>query len=228
MGAAGARILVVEDDPDLALLSMGVLQRAGYEVMVAHTGAEGIRISREHLPDLTILDFELPDMDAIEVLDLIRDGADRAPNPVLILTGARHGASDQIRGLEHGATDYLAKGIDRAIFLARVKTALREHRGEEGAIRRGALLIDSRAGTVQLDGRPLHLDRKPMLLLYQLAKQEGAVLTREELLRLVWSSSYEGFERSVDQAVYAARKALGDPHWIQTIAGFGYRFHTLR
>jgi DNA-binding response OmpR family regulator len=219
---------VVEDDPELASLSLGVLQRAGYEVMVAHTGAEGIRIAREHLPDLTLLDFELPDMDAIEVLDLIRDGADRTPSPVLILTGARHGTSDQVRGLEHGAADYLTKGVDRAIFLARIQAALREHRGEDGAIRRGAILIDPRTGTVRLDGRPIHLDKKPMLLLYQLAKQEGAVLTREELLRLVWSSQYEGFERSVDQAVYAARKALGEPNWIQTIAGFGYRFRTLR
>ena len=183
---------------------------------------------REHLPDPTMLELERAAREAVGVLDLSRDGADRAPNPVLILTGVRHGASDQIRGLEHGATDYLAKGIDRAIFLARVKAALREHRGEEGVIRRGVLQIDSRAGTVLLDGRPLHLDRKPMLLLYQLAKEEGAVLTREELLRLVWGSSYEGFERSVDQAVYSARKALGDPHWIQTIAGFGYRFRTLR
>jgi DNA-binding response OmpR family regulator len=228
VGVAGARILVVEDDPELASLSMGVLQRAGYEVLVAHTGAEGIRISREHLPDLTLLDFELPDMDAIEVLDLIRDGADRTPSPVLILTGARAGTSDQVRGLEHGATDYLAKGLDRAIFLARIQAALREHRAVDGAIRRGALLIDPRTGTIRLDGRPLDLDRKPLLLLYQLAKQEGAVLTREELLRLVWSSEYDGFERSVDQAVYSARKALGDPHWIQTIAGFGYRFRTLR
>jgi two-component system response regulator RstA len=228
VGAAGARILVVEDDPELASLSMGVLERAGYEVMVAHTGAEGIRISREHLPDLTLLDFELPDMDAIEVLDVIRDGAERTPSPVLILTGARHGASDQVRGLEHGATDYLAKGLDRAIFLARIRATLREHRRDDGAIRRGALLIDPRSGTVRLDGGVLHLDRTPMLLLYQLAKQEGAVLTREELLRLVWNSNYIGFERSVDQAVYSVRKSLGDPHWIQTIAGFGYRFRVLR
>ena len=166
-------------------------------------------------------------MDAIEVLDLIRDGAERTPSPVLILTGARHGASDQVRGLEHGATDYLAKGVDRAIFLARIQAALREHRGEDGAIRRGALLIDPRVGTVTLAGKILDLDRKPLLLLYQLAKHEGGVLTREELLRLVWSSHYGGFERSVDQAVYSARKALGDARWIQTIAGFGYRFRTL-
>ena len=218
---------MVEDDPELASLSMGVLERAGYEVFVAHTGAEGLRISRERLPDLTILDFELPDMDAIEVLDLLREGAARTPSPVLILTGARHGVSDQVRGLEHGATDYLAKGVDRAIFLARIQAALREHQGEDGAVRRGSLLLDPRTGTATLAGRRLDLDRKPMLLLYQLARQEGAVLTREELLRLVWSTDYEGFERSVDQAVYSARKALGDPRWIQTISGFGYRFRTL-
>ena len=227
MGAEAARILVVEDDPELASLSMGVLERAGYEVLVAHTGAEGVRISREKLPDLTILDFELPDMDAIEVLDLLREGAARTPSPVLILTGARQAVSDQVRGLEHGATDYLTKGLDRAIFLARVQAALREHRGDDAAIRRGVLLLDPRTGTATLAGRRLDLDRKPMLLLYQLARHEGAVLTREELLRLVWSTGYEGFEHSVDQAVYSARKALGDPRWIQTITGFGYRFRTL-
>jgi len=227
VGAEAARILVVEDDPELASLSMGVLERAGYEVLIAHTGAEGVRISREQLPDLTILDFELPDMDAIEVLDLMREGAPRTPSPVLILTGARQAVSDQVRGLEHGATDYLTKGLDRAIFLARVQAALREHRGDDAAIRRGVLLLDPRSGIATLAGRRLDLDRKPMLLLYQLARHEGAVFTREELLRLVWSTDYEGFEHSVDQAVYSARKALGDPRWIQTITGFGYRFRTL-
>ena len=224
MGEWLARILVVEDDPELASLSMGVLERAGYEVMVAHTGADGVRISREALPDLTILDFELPDMDAIEVLDLLREGAARTPNPVLILTGARRGTSDQVRGLEHGASDYLAKGIDRAVFLARIQSALREHRADDHAVRRGGLVVDPRKGSVILNGKAVHLDRKPLLLLYQLAKRDGGVVTREELLRLVWSSEYDGFERSVDQAVYSARKALGDHRWIKTIAGYGYRF----
>jgi DNA-binding response OmpR family regulator len=227
VGEAAARILVVEDDPELAHLSMGVLERAGYDVLVAHSGAEGVRISREALPDLTILDFELPDMDAIEVLDQLRDGSPRTPNPVLILTGARHGASDQVRGLEHGASDYLAKGLDRAVFLARVQAALREHRSEDAAVRQGRLLIDARRGTVTLAGESIHMDRKPLLVLYQLAKRDGALMTREELLRTVWSTDYEGFERSVDQAVYSARKALGDHRWIQTVSGYGYRFRSL-
>jgi len=218
---------VVEDDPELAHLSRGVLERAGYQVLLAHTGADGIRITREELPDLTILDFELPDMDAIEVLDQLREGAARTPNPVLILTGARHGTSDQVRGLEHGASDYLAKGLDRAVFLARVQATLREHRTDDGAVRRGSLVVDARRGAVTLHGRPVKMDRKPLLVLYQLAKRDGATMTRDELLRTVWSTDYEGFERSVDQAVYSARKALGEHRWIQTVAGYGYRFRSL-
>jgi len=227
VGEAAARILVVEDDPELARLSSGLLERAGYHVLLAHTGADGIRITQEEVPDLTILDFELPDMDAIEMLDQLRDGGARTPNPVLILTGARHGASDQVRGLEHGASDYLAKGVDRAVFLARVQATLRDHRTDDAAVRQGALVIDARRGTVSLQGRPIHMDRKPLLVLYQLAKREGAVMTREELLRTVWSTDYEGFERSVDQAVYSARKALGEHRWIQTVSGYGYRFRRL-
>jgi DNA-binding response OmpR family regulator len=227
VGQGAARILVVEDDPELAHLSMGVLERAGYEVLVAHSGAEGLRISREAMPDLTILDFELPDMDAIEVLDQLRGGASRTPNPVLILTGARHAASDQVRGLEHGASDYLAKGLDRAVFLARVEAALREHRTDDGALRRGALLIDAKRGVVSLHGKELHMDRKPLLVVYQLARRDGGLVTRDELLRTVWGTDYEGFERSVDQAIYSARKALGDHRWIQTVAGYGYRFRIL-
>ena len=80
---------------------------------------------------------------------------------------------------------------------------------------------------VTLGGRSVHLDRTPTPLLDQLALRDGTVMTRDELLRLVWSTDYEGFERSVDQAVYSARKALGDQRWIQTISGYGYRFRTV-
>ena len=218
---------MVEDDPELARLSTGVLERAGYEVLVAHSGADCLRVSRESRPDLTILDFELPDMDAIEILDQLREGGARTPNPVLILTGARHGSSDQVRGLEHGATDYLAKGLDRAVFLARIQAALRSHRSDDSPMRAGSLLIDARRGLVEVHGKPVHMDRKPLQVLYQLARRDGALMTREELLNAVWSTSYEGFERSVDQAVYSARKALGDDRWIETVPGYGYRFHRL-
>ncbi len=226
VGGSAGRILVVEDDREQAMLAAGFLERAGYEVLVAHNGSDGLRIAHDSQPDLTLLDFELPDMDAIEVLDQLRGGAARIPAPVLILTGARHGASDQIRGLEHGATDYVVKGIDRAVLLTKIRAIIREHSTDDAVVRLGALVIDPREGLVTLNGNSVDIDRKPLLLLYYLAKREGNVLSREELLRTVWTTNYSGFERSVDQAVYAARKALGDRRWIQTVAGFGYRFRS--
>jgi DNA-binding response OmpR family regulator len=224
VGTAVERILLVEDDGEQASLAAGFLQRAGFEVRVASSGLECLRASDEFQPDLTLLDFELPDMDAIEILDQLRGSATRTPTPVLILTGARLGASDEIRGLEHGASDYIVKGIDRAVLLTKIRATIREHRTEDWVLRSGSLVIDVRSGTASLAGAPLDIDRKPLLVLHYLVRNEGRVVSREELLRAVWSSSYEGFERSVDQAIYAARKALGDRRWIQTIPGFGYRF----
>lgn len=224
MGGVGERILVVEDDPEQAMLSAGFLERAGYNVQVAHSGADGLRLAEEFQPDLTILDFELPDMDAIEILDQLRGSAPRTPRPVVILTGARHAASDQIRGLEHGASDYIVKGVDRAVLLTKIRATLRDHTTEDSVLRAGELSIDPREGTLTLADRSIHIDRKPLLVLYYLARREGTVVSRDELLRTIWGTDYLGFERSVDQAVYAARKALGDRRWIQTVAGFGYRF----
>lgn len=226
MAGIGERILVVEDDPEQAMISAGFLERAGYNVRVAHSGSEGLRLCQDFQPDLTILDFELPDMDAIEILDQLRGTSLRTPRPVVILTGARDAASDQIRGLEHGASDYIVKGMDRAVLLTKIRATLREHKDDDIVLRVGVLSINVREGTLTLAGRLIDIDRKPLLVLHHLARHEGNVVSRDELLRTVWGTAYEGFERSVDQAVYSARKALGDRRWIQTVAGFGYRFRS--
>lgn len=208
------------------MISAGFLERAGYDVQVAHTGSDGLRLCAEFQPDLTLLDFELPDMDAIEVLDQLRGTSPRTPRPVVILTGARDASSDQIRGLEHGASDYIVKGMDRAVLLTKIRATLREHKQDDFILHVGSLTINAREGTLLVGGRPVDIDRKPLLVLHYLARHEGTVVSRDELLRTVWGTAYAGFERSVDQAVYSARKALGDRHWIQTIAGFGYRFRS--
>lgn len=226
MRGLGERILVVEDDQEQAMISAGFLERAGYDVQVAHTGSDGLRLCAEFQPDLTLLDFELPDMDAIEVLDQLRGTSPRTPRPVVILTGARDASSDQIRGLEHGASDYIVKGMDRAVLLTKIRATLREHKQDDFILHVGSLTINAREGTLLVGGRPVDIDRKPLLVLHYLARHEGTVVSRDELLRTVWGTAYAGFERSVDQAVYSARKALGDRHWIQTIAGFGYRFRS--
>jgi len=219
-----ARILLVEDDARLAGLSAAMLRRAGFQVEIAATGTAAANAAKLRRPDLALLDYELPDMDGLEVLELFKEGADRPQFPVLILTGARYSSGDQVVGIERGAADYLVKGLDNQVLLAHIKAKLREANARPTRLRRGRLLLDVSSGQAWLDERRLDLDRKPFLVLYHLALAEGTTLSRDELLRRVWDSGYEKFERSVDQAVYSLRQAIGEPGWVETVHGFGYRF----
>jgi DNA-binding response OmpR family regulator len=173
-----------------------------------------------------LLDYDMPDMQAPEVLDELRSGAERMPFPVIIFTGARHSPGDQVMGIERGATDYIAKGTDRQVLLARVRGALREHASTNRVLVRGRLRIDAAKGQAFLESKALKLERRPLLMLELLAAREGDVVTRAELLELVWGSSYKGFEHSLEQAVYELRRVLKEPGWIETVRGIGYRFVT--
>jgi DNA-binding response OmpR family regulator len=166
----------------------------------------------------------MPDMQAPEVLDSLRSGAERVPFPVIILTGARHAPGDQVLGIERGATDYIVKGTDRQVLLARVRGALRERAAATGPVVRGRLRIDAARREARLGDRLLKLERRPMLMLQLLASRPGEVVLRSELLERVWGSSYMGFEHSVEQAVHQIRRELKEPDWIQTVRGTGYRF----
>lgn len=221
-----AKLLVVDDEPRTAEVTAELLRRAGYEVQVASTGAEAVVRSRSSAPDLMLLDYDMPDMQAPEVLDELRSGAERIPFPVIIFTGARHSPGDQVMGIERGATDYIAKGTDRQVLLARVRGALREHASTNRVLVRGRLRIDAAKGQAFLESKALKLERRPLLMLELLAAREGDVVTRAELLELVWGSSYKGFEHSLEQAVYELRRVLKEPGWIETVRGIGYRFVT--
>ena len=218
-----AKLLVVDDEPRTAELTADVLRRAGYAVEVAGSGTEALERVRIGSPDLMLLDYDMPDMEAPEVLDSLRSGADRIPFPVIILTGARHAPADQVVGLERGATYYIAKGTDRQVVLARVHGALRDRTLSAGAITRGRLRVDASRAEARLGDRLLKLDRRPLLLLETLANRPGEVVSRAELLEKVWGSSYRGFEHSVEQAVHQVRRELHEVGWIETVRGIGYR-----
>jgi two-component system, OmpR family, response regulator RegX3 len=224
--AAMAKLLVVDDEPRTAELTAELLRRAGYLVEVAVSGTEALARVRVSSPDLMLLDYEMPDMDAPAVLDQLRSGGGRIQFPVIILTGARHAAADQVVGIERGATDYIVKGTDRQVLLARVKGALRDRGTADHVVVRGRLRIDAARGEASLGARALKLERRPMLMLQLLAGRTGEVVTRAELLERVWGSSYAGFEHSVEQAVHEVRRALQEPGWIETVRGIGYKFVT--
>jgi len=222
-----AKLLVVDDEPRTAELTAEVLRRAGYDVDVAVSGTEALARIRVSSPDLMLLDYEMPDMEAPEILDQLRAGGDRIEFPVIILTGARHGAADQVVGLERGATDYIVKGTDRQVLLARVRGALRDRRTTDRVVVRGRLRIDAARGQAWLGERALKLERRPLLMLQLLAGRTGEVVTRAELLlERIWGSSYAGFEHSLEQAVHEVRRALKEPGWIETVRGIGYKFVT--
>src|SRR5207247_10775983 len=129
IGGVTARLLVVDDEARTAQLTADLLRRAGYTVDVAASGTEALERIRTGSPDLMLLDYEMPDMEAPEVLDSLRSGGARIPFPVIILTGARHSPADQVIGLERGATDFVVKGTDRQVVLARVPSGRRERAG---------------------------------------------------------------------------------------------------
>ncbi|TAN33370.1 response regulator transcription factor [bacterium] len=218
-----AKLLVVDDEPRTAELTAGLLRRAGYAVEVAGSGTEALERVRSSSPDLMLLDYEMPDMDAPEVLDSLRSGADRVAFPVIILTGARHAPADQVVGIERGATDYIVKGTDRQVLLARVRGALRERAPVTRIIASGRLRVDVASGQAWLGQRALKLERRPLLMLQLLASRSGEVVPRGELLERVWGSTYAGFEHSVEQAVHEIRRALKEPGWVETVRGIGYR-----
>ena len=218
-----AKLLVVDDEPRAAELTAELLRRAGYAVEIAISGTEALERVRLNSPDLMLLDYEMPDMEAPEVLDTLRAGADRIAFPVIILTGARHAPGDQVVGIEHGATDYIVKGTDRQVLLARVRGALRERAPEARVVVAGQLRIDLARGQATLGDRALKLERRPLHMLQLLASRPGEVVGRAELLERVWGTNYAGFEHSVEQAAHQIRRALMDPAWIETVRGIGYR-----
>jgi DNA-binding response OmpR family regulator len=218
-----AKLLVVDDEPRMAEITAEILRRAGYTVDVARSGTEALERVRITSPDLMLLDYEMPDMDAPEVLDSLRSGGDRIPFPVIILTGARHAPADQVVSIERGATDYIAKGTDRQVMLARVRGALRERASPVGAVVRGRLHVDAARGEARLGERTLKLERRPLLLLQILVNRSGEAVLRGELLERVWGTSYTGFEHSLEQAVHQVRRELKEPGWIETVRGIGYR-----
>ena len=221
------RLLVVDDEPAVALTTAELLKRSGYSVEVAGSGGEAVASCRQRAPDLMLLDYEMPDMDALDVLEALHEGDTPPPFPVLIFTGARLSPADQVLGLEAGARDYVWKGTSRQVLVARIRAALRD-RARPAVIQRGQLRIEVAAGRAYLSEKALDLDRTPFSVLQFLASREGQVVTKGELLSEIWGTDYIGLDHAVEQAVYALRVALQERGWIETVHRRGYRFVTLR
>ncbi|HEX9794788.1 MAG TPA: response regulator transcription factor [Planctomycetota bacterium] len=231
------RILLVEDDRELAELARVHLQEAGYGVEAVHDGATGNARARDGAFDLVILDLMLPGLDGLEICRRIRARA--SYTPTLILT-ARSAEVDRVLGLEVGADDYLTKPVSLRELVARVKAIFRRvdalangngggAAGSESVVLDfGALQIDPPRHQVVLRGRKVELTAREFDLLLHFATHPGRVFSRRELLDGVWGYAYEGYEHTVNSHINRLRSKIeadpGDPEWIHTVWGVGYRF----
>ena len=223
------RILVIEDNTDLAFGLVNNLEIEGYAVQVAPDGAAGVQRARETPPDLVILDLMLPKMDGFRVLRALRDGGFGAP--VLILT-ARGEEADKVKGLRLGADDYVTKPFGLMELLARVEALLRrrsrppEPRTED-VCRFGDVEFRPASRLVTKRGRPVDLAPKELDLLLALWCRRGEVVSRNDLLRDVWSYSPSAVTRTVDTHIGELRRKLEDepsaPRHILTARKAGYR-----
>ncbi|HVX38365.1 MAG TPA: response regulator transcription factor [Gemmatimonadaceae bacterium] len=227
------RILVVEDNRNLATGLRNNLEIEGYEVEVAHDGAGGLALARSSAPDLIVLDLMLPGMDGYRVLRTLReDGMD---TPVLILS-ARGEETDKVLGFHLGADDYVAKPFGLLELLARVDALMRRAASARGKPKLGAMVtfgdvqVDPGTHTVRRKGEGVVLRPKEYDLLIALLQRRGQVATRTELLEEVWGYSGEVYSRTVDTHVAELRRKLEDnpaePRHILTVRKTGYRIQS--
>ncbi|MCK0114178.1 response regulator transcription factor [Ornithinimicrobium sp. F0845] len=243
-GAAGsgaaasraARVLVVDDEKALADVVSRYLHRGGYDVTQAHDGLSALQLARALSPDVVVLDLNLPGRDGLDVCRELREFSDCY---VVMLT-ARVEEVDTLRGLSVGADDYVTKPFSPRELVARVDAMLRRPRQRTAAAGEpveqapgsqrewGGLVLDLESWQVTVDGKPVELTRTEFDLLDALSSTPGRVLSRPDLIVEVWGDSWVDDERLVDVHIAHLRRKLGDPagdpRFIRTVRGRGYRF----
>ena len=213
-------MLLVEDDDAIAEPLTAGLGRHGFQVSRARTGAEALAAPPH---EVVLLDLGLPDMDGIDVCRRLRAAS---AVPIIVVT-ARSEEIDRVLGLELGADDYVVKPFGFRELVARIRAVTRRTRRATGPVegpqRVGRLELDRRQRRVLLEGAEVTLTAKEFDLLALLAEDPGAVFARDQILEQVWDPHWFGPTKTLDVHVASLRKKLGDPGWIETVRGVGFR-----
>ncbi len=218
------RILIAEDDRDIADLVSHYVSKTGWSVHIAAAGDEALAYVRSHPVDAIVLDLMLPGMDGLDVCRALRADRATAGIPIIMLT-ARTDEADRVRGLELGADDYVAKPFSPNELMARLRAVLRRvHRSDATTLTCGPIVVDLERHTVSHDGVNVELTAKEFLLLQYLMEHRGRVLSRDLLLGDVWGYQYTGGTRTVDVHVRRLRQKLPSlVTGLVTIKQFGYK-----
>jgi len=219
------RVLVVEDEVDIADLIRFNLERAGYEVIKAHDGIAGVEVAIRERPDLIVLDLMLPGRDGYSVFREVRRDARTSNIPVIMLT-ARAQTEDRIQGLEAGADDYLTKPFSPKELVLRVNAILKRTDAPPGVVEYefGPFRFNKNSVKFYLDNEPLDLTSTEFKLLLFLCERSGKPQDRNDLLRTIWGYSDEVHSRTLDTHMKRLRQKLGDHGaLIETVRGIGYQ-----
>ncbi|MCX6018429.1 MAG: response regulator transcription factor [Chloroflexi bacterium] len=223
------RILIADDDRQITRLVQSYLERAGFEVRVAHDGEQALHMLRAENPDMAVLDVMMPGRDGFELARLIRADRRLAALPILMLT-ARVEDIDKLQGLELGADDYLTKPFNPPELVARVRAILRRVNGDlkpSAVLRIRDLSLDTEAHIATVRDQLLDLTPAEFALLQTFMQYSERAFTRGELIDIAFGETYEGFERTIDTHIKNLRRKIeidsADPQYIQTVFGVGYK-----
>ncbi len=220
-----AKILIIDDEPDILEFLSYNLKKKGFEVDTASSGAEGIRLALEKIPDLIVLDIMMPEMDGIETCQLLRAEPNLKDVLILFLT-ARGEDYSQLAGFEAGADDYVKKPVSLQVLLSRIQALLRrkiisEQTDNTAIIQINDLIIDNEKHKVFFHHREIFLTKKEFELLYFMASKPGKVFSRDEIYSKVWGNDLIVGERTIDVHIRKLREKLGN-NLIKTYKGIGY------
>ena len=220
---SGRKILIIEDETDVADLLTLNLRKAGYRISTAVDGTSGLQKARDDKPDLIILDLMLPKMSGLEVCKILKGDTATAQLPILMLT-ARAEEIDRIVGLEFGADDYVTKPFSPREIVLRIRAILRRGETVDESLKAGPISIDPVRHKVRVNSKQVHLTSLEFKLLQTLIQRRGRVQDRDRLLNDVWGYETIIDTRTVDTHVRRLREKLGNAgDAIETIRGFGYR-----
>lgn len=221
-------ILAIDDERDLLELIEYTLEKAGFLVLKARTGAEGMAIARQHHPDLIVLDIMLPEMDGWEVCRQLKAEPRTRQIPIVMVT-AKAEEGDKVLGLELGADDYVTKPFSPRELLARVRAVLRRTDRDAAApdvVKVAELTIDSRSHSVTVGERRIALTATEFNILRHLAERAGQVVSRESLIEGAIGEEAVVVDRTIDVHMTALRKKLGkSARMIETVRGLGYKMN---
>ena len=223
------KILLVDDEVDILEFLKYNLEQEKFEVLVSSNGNDALK-NIEQIPDLIVLDIMMPEMDGFELYQKIKNEKKYQHIPIIFLT-AKSGETDEIKGLDLGASDYIQKPVSPKKLIARIKSNLRKsaesgNRSQiEHHLRIGPIEIDVEKFIVKLDGKNKFFPRKEFQLLHYLASNPGKVMKRETLLKEIWGNDVFVIDRTIDVHIRKVREKLGKhSEIIETIKGVGYRF----